>query len=347
MSIYSLDRTRSEGIGMIAANENYKPVDLARVMYESQINDQAIFESILACDFNELKATQEGTLLENEIATLNQESSKKLIEKLRERLEGFWAKLKAAFETATQWLAAYIMKDGKAFAERFERLYKDKKFDGTVDNVLCRTDFAIKVPSRDEMEKTIRNGGEEKVKATEAAGKMLGNLVGEDTCTPKEYAKKAMEKAFESKSVGAADVDRMLVVLKNASASVKTLTRARKETSDQIAAIVKVLKAGEKDPTQLHNLTALTSACETVLTCTTRASIQAVKQEVKSARFALGKMMAAMNKEDKAVAESAVMADMDAFDASQEEPEMDAETKKAVDEIIMTTDAEVAAECKG
>lgn len=347
MSIYSMNRTGSDGIGMIAANENYKPVDLARVMYESQVNDQAIFESILACDFNELKATQEGTLLENEIATLNQESSKKLIEKLKERLEGFWAKLKAAFEAATQWLAAYIMKDGKAFAERFERLYKDKKFEGTIDNVHVRTDWAIKVPTRDEMEKTIRDKFDEKVKATEIAGMLLGDLVGESSCTPKEYAKKAMEKAFELKSVGNAEVPGMLAVLKNASTSVKTLTRARKETSDQIAAVVKVLKAGEKDHTQLHNLTALASACETTLTCTTRASIQAVKQEVKSARFALGKMMAAMNKEDKAVAESAVMADMDAFDASQEEPEMDAETKAAVDEIIMTTDAEVAAECKG
>ena len=82
MSIYSVNRTGSMALAQVAANESYKSEDIGRVLYETQVNDMAFFEAVLACDFNELKSMREGTLLESEVASLNEAAFGEMISKL-------------------------------------------------------------------------------------------------------------------------------------------------------------------------------------------------------------------------------------------------------------------------
>ena len=67
MSIYSTN-DRVGAAATIVADESYRPSDIGRIMYESQLNDQAIFEATLMADFAEINGLREGTLLESEIA---------------------------------------------------------------------------------------------------------------------------------------------------------------------------------------------------------------------------------------------------------------------------------------
>lgn len=140
MSIYSANRTGSMAIENVAMNENYKPVDLARTMYESQVNDHSIFEAILANDFRELTGLREGTLLESELTALNEASAKELLASMKTRIMNFWAKIKHAFAVAVQKISAYILRDGKAYAKDFREMYKANggKFTGSVEDAIDR-----------------------------------------------------------------------------------------------------------------------------------------------------------------------------------------------------------------
>ena len=55
MSIYSNNRSGSMELDQIAANESYTCNDFGRILYESQLNDMAFFEAVLACEFKEAK----------------------------------------------------------------------------------------------------------------------------------------------------------------------------------------------------------------------------------------------------------------------------------------------------
>ena len=124
MPIYSANK--SAVLTKVPANESYTCEDIGRILYETQVNDMAFFEAILRCDFNEIKSLNEGTLLESEVAALNEATFKEIVNKLCDRLKKFWAKIKAVFKDAIEKIQAYALNDGKAFIKQFKKtvMYK-------------------------------------------------------------------------------------------------------------------------------------------------------------------------------------------------------------------------------
>ena len=55
MPIYSGNRTGSAEFLALEADMSYGPNDMARIMYESECNDQMIFEAVLKNDFMEIR----------------------------------------------------------------------------------------------------------------------------------------------------------------------------------------------------------------------------------------------------------------------------------------------------
>ena len=136
MSIYSNNRTGVAATATLVANESYKSNDIGRILYESAVNDMAFFEAVIASDFNEIKGLREGTLLEAEVAALNEASAKEFFKGMAERVKKFWAKIKGAIKAAINKLAAYVLKDGKAFVAEFEAAEKKYgKFTGKIEGV--------------------------------------------------------------------------------------------------------------------------------------------------------------------------------------------------------------------
>ena len=123
MSIYSTNRMGHAASATVVANEAYTGSELGRVLYESQVNDMAIFEAVIASDLKECEGLREGTLLESEIAAFTEASVKEFFKAMGDRIKEFWGKIKGAFKAVIQKISAYVLKDGKAYVAEFEKAY--------------------------------------------------------------------------------------------------------------------------------------------------------------------------------------------------------------------------------
>lgn len=360
MSIYSANRRNSMSLANVSSNRNYSPVDIGRIMYESQRNDMAIFESILMSDFNEIKKLKEGTLLESEIASLNESSAKDLLDTLKRRLASFWAKIKSAFEMAIRKISAYILRDGKAFAKDFRIQYANAKGKLTSSSnitVKYRNNFKIKIPTADEIESIIRRAKNTstgvKIHSATIVSAVLSSYVGEKVENPREYMKSISEKTFDDKNVEPSMIEPMLKTIENASTVIKELEASKKQTNNNISRVGKLLRDAEREVESanastnqnqtevIQNITMLVSAYETVVSCTTRASIACIKAEVRNYRRALGEVLGTVKNESAIMIESAAIAAEDEVDnaitdvpGEDVDSNIDPETQDAIDNAI-------------
>ena len=314
MSIYSTNRSGSM-VGIQFNPGNYKSVDIGRIMYESACNDQMMFEAIIGHDFRELNAIREGTMLQSEIAALNEASVKEFAQKARERIMKFWEeKLKPAFKNAIRMISAYVLRDGKAFASRFEDFAKG--YNGKVVSVKgpVRTDVKVTIPSAKDMESYIRkNMNDERKTQKDYTHALLAKAAGyDDAMSPAEYRKKMIERCFQTDgTLKSNDVEKQLDILKNASDVVKQLTTYQKAAEVNIRETANRIKAAEKSDNKdaVRTISILVSACESVLSVTTSTAIKVVKLDVSNSRKMLGKMMSEMRGENSTVGEAAALAD--------------------------------------
>lgn len=347
MSIYSANRSGSMSMSNVIANEAYGMSDLGRILYESECNNQKIFEAVLATDFHEVKGLREGTLLEAEVDEANAKSKESLIAKLKARLAAFWAKIKQAFETAIQKIGAYILKDGKAFAKEFKDQQANfkKTYDGSVE-AMMPTGFVVELKSADDLEREIRAhmNDETKLNQAEIAGNALGKYIGYSSCTPREFQTAVAEKSFARRKVTSDDFNGMLAFLENASQAIKDLKSYQKGTQKVIEGVGKKLKAAEKDSKATAKyITVLVGACEVVVANTAKANINIVRGTAKSYRVALNKIRSMCLHENAAWIESAALAAGDEVDIamSDDAAEPDPETQEAIDTVVAAADAEV------
>ena len=340
MSIYSANRTGSMGLAQV--NEAYGSNDLGRIMYESQVNDMAFFEGMLACDFNEITGLQEGTLLESEIAALNEASLKAFAQKAIARLKAFWEKIKGAFKNAIDKIGAYILNNGKAYVKNFRTIYTNPyngKWNGTVEKVAVYTNGdATKVPSAADIEGLIRSQkDDENLETNKIAAEYLSKLV-KKTVTTKEYLKVAMEACKSEENLTAKNVDEYLDTIEKGSATIKALKEQERNTERAIKQAVDTLKKAENGDTKKANvarINALVSAYETVISCTTRASIAVVRADLKSKRTALEKVLSDIRKAPKVLHNSAVVDAAEEFDDAMTTGEaLDSDTQAEVDELV-------------
>lgn len=347
MGIYSRNRSGSVSASMAACNENYGPSDIGKIMYESVVNDNSIFEAIVMCDLTESKCLREGTLLEAEAKKFSKENVKKILDAIKERVKKFWEKIKGAIQTAIRKFAAYILRDGKAFVEDFKKSTKNKKFTGTIDDVLLYDNGDIKPVVFDDIEATIRESKDsEDFNASKYTAKMLSKLAGEDVESTKQYREVILKKCGKKQNIGAGDIDRLLKEIGDASATVKDLKNKEKEYAKLIDKVGSKLKEAERELNKeddsidhgkiVRNITSIVSTLETCVSASTSVTIFMVQQNVKAARVALGKIKHKMEdvKHEAVFIESAAIVDGEEVDTAlnSDEP-IDPEVNEEIEKI--------------
>lgn len=194
MGIYSPNRMG--GSMTIQANENYAPVDIGMIMYESARNDMAIFEATLKSDFMEIKGIQEGTLLESELSALNEANAKSLFTSLKESLKKFWEKIKNVFKTAMAKIATALSTE-RALVKRFDAVKKNAPKDFEITFGIVPTDLlSSEVNIISDMVRSNVNADE--VNKEDFIGMAYAKAVNESNkLSSKEFVTKAAERSFK------------------------------------------------------------------------------------------------------------------------------------------------------
>lgn len=358
MSIYSSNRTGSMLTSSVACNENYTDSDFGRIMYESAMNDMAIFEALIIGDLREAKCLREGTLLEAEVNEANKKTIKDLIDKLKQMLANVWAKIKAAIEAAIRKIAAYVLKDGKAFAKDFRIATKDKAYTGS--KVVTLYDMnKIALPTPNGIEDAIRANllSSDSVDNKAVTNEILSDLAGENVTDTKNY-KAAVIKAAEKKETinSKSQIEMLLKTIENAPEEISRLKSFEKNAEQITNKVANKLKEAERElgkdgdkkeqSNMVKKITTLVSVWQKILSCVTATAIGIEKTNVKNARVALGEIKRELLGGNDAVNhESAAIADADevetALDDSPKEEETP-EVKEEIQEVIDKVDAETA-----
>ena len=348
MSIYSVNRTGSMALAQVVANESYKSEDIGRILYETQVNDMAFFEAVLACDFNELKSMREGTLLESEVASLNEAAFGEMVSKLVEKLKAFWSKLKAIFQNAIEKIAAYALNDGKAFVNQFKKSVGEKvnSWNGKVEKVetFNLQHKCFTVPNHfklTDMVKRMTEHGDSDMNTAELVGWELAELVGATQPVGiKDYAAKAHNVARNSpEDLTSENVNEYCDAISKANARVLVLKQRQRDAEKSINNAMKELKdmakGSENEKESIVRINSVVSAYETYVATICKTGILVVREDMKSRRVALAKAMADINKSTKELSECVVLEAVDEFDAAMtDDLNLDAETKTAVDELV-------------
>ena len=120
MGVFSRNRSHLAGFDSseIIANENYVGgVGAMQMVIEGYQNDHALFEAVLGMDFQEVAALNEGVELE----VFTEASISSLFDKIKEFVKKAWEKIKGIFKTFLAKLDGLIMKDNKAFVDKYRR----------------------------------------------------------------------------------------------------------------------------------------------------------------------------------------------------------------------------------
>ena len=309
MPIYSANRMGS--MPVVEAAKGYGPEDIGRILYESEVNSQKIFEAALAADFAEIKARREGTMLESELTAMNEASMSAFVAKIRATLDHWWRKLKGAIKNAIDKVAGYVLGDGKKFAKTFETEWASKK-DGfekrlkqsgeeieykiPKDSALATN--AKDYPSPTEFQKVIKGATTEAIDKTEKIKEMLGGK------TPSEYRDAMLsEENWETvKIANLSDATNFITpaleVMKTAKKEINTLRTNEKICNDIVSGLGKDLKWIESDKgasaneTYMKNISVLVSAYQTVCSLITTVNVKIVKMKLKIAKTGLAKILA-------------------------------------------------------
>lgn len=328
MPIYSGNRTGSAEFLALEADMSYGPNDVARIMYESECNDQMIFEAILKNDFREIRGIREGTILESELTALNEASKKHLIDSLKISLSKTGMKISGALKNAGNAVAAYVMRDGKAYANIFERKFAQNRanFDGKViqDVKVISKQFmsSFKLPSfKNDFSKSLSSRmNETGLDKTILIQNGLQGCIPKyatEPVTPKQFTTICMENAFETVEINDKNVDAMaksfVATIKGGSDLIKSLKNAEADTKKALLNAFTELKAANKKgavaeaatdgeeeeaqeteaPNVISNLVVLTAAYQAVVAKYSGVRISIAKKSLKYARAALAKILAA------------------------------------------------------
>lgn len=204
MGVYSSNRTQ---LGMynsdeIVANENYYGVvGACQMMLEGFQNDQAIFESVLANDFMEAVAVQEGAV---DYSVVNEAGIGGFIDKLKEMVRKIWEKIKGLFQTFITKVNNVVVRDNKKFVEKYKKEVLSKNLskmkykwsEPKKSGFRWLNDRISDVELSQAFDKTKNVGPDEVKKIAEEVdeGKYLEGILG---CELKEFAKEAHEKCFD------------------------------------------------------------------------------------------------------------------------------------------------------
>ena len=353
MSIYSTNRAGAVASIDVVANESYRASDIGRIMYESQVNDQALFEATLAADFTEIAGLREGTLLESEITAFNEANAKSFFATLKEKLAAFWAKIKGVFKAAIQKIAAYVLRDGKAFVKEFEAVEGEgKRFVGKIEDAayIFNRD-AVELPKVANAEKAVASHKEGDMPTSKEIVNIL--LEADDVAS---FKKTAVEKLISKKTIDnhdAAAVDTMKKNLSGGSELIKSLRDEEKKVNSGLADLKKFIEDTEKnalaankdaqkedkDKTAdaIRRATVILGAYENVVSIMTSVKISAAKTVISNSRKILAKMLSTMKGGSETQHEAAAISAEDEVETALDDDlatPADDETQAQIDELV-------------
>ena len=336
MPIYSNNRTGSMALAQVAANESYTSEDFGRIMYESQLNDMAFFEAVLACDFKEIKGLREGTILEAEVAALNERSLKELVSTAIEGLKKFWAKLKGAFQDAINKIGSWIGNNGKALAKQVNAANVDA-WTGKIEGVLTynHEDPVVSNTLKNNITNDLFKAvGETDINVASIVGGYLGRKLGEGSVTPRDYTKKVFDKAKSVIIVDKSNVRDVAKQINDGKFFIGAVKGYQKAAEDQINASIKDLKNIAEKEGNAAKLNGIVHAYQTIVATVCKANIAVIRADMKSKAAAVTRALADMRKMNESV-DMEVMCVMDAFDEAMTGTlNIDANTKAAVAELV-------------
>lgn len=121
MGVYSLNRSSlgSYSPEEIIANENYVGgIGAAQIMIDNAMNDQAMFEAVIANDFAEAYASlNEGA----EVSVLTEASLGGAFDKVKAMLKKIWEKIKGLFETFIAKVKNVVIRDNKKYVDAYKK----------------------------------------------------------------------------------------------------------------------------------------------------------------------------------------------------------------------------------
>ena len=365
MSIYAANnRMGRASDATVVANESYGANDIGRILYETQVNDQAIFEAVLASDFAEIQGLREGTLLESEVQALNEMTTKEFFAQMKDRLMKFWAKIKAVFKSAIAKMVYFLTGDASKFLKAFEKEYKyenyiagveekGKEFKGRkyIDQVKLAEKVKAIPGAKFYREKIKSTKDSDRMNKSELIAAALGKQLYATSGTviaPKDYQQSVMNNlATETKGV-----KKFVEFAKDALANNKGCIKGLKETQAKIEKELSEVKAeltkAEKDlitkdsskkekkksDLSVSNIATMVSAFETVTANIVNAYIRCYKLNIRIAYSGLNEILAIARKGvDNTVAESAPIVAEDEVDVALDTDinDLPAETQSAIE----------------
>lgn len=134
MAVYSQFATGGFDGEAIVANESYVgAVGAYQMMQESSMNENAIFNHILGCDFVEAQAGH-GFVSESTLEAVNEASAKGIFSKVIEFFKKLGEKIKGIIQNMINKISAMFTKDGKQLVKKFEDTIRKKMSNDTYDD---------------------------------------------------------------------------------------------------------------------------------------------------------------------------------------------------------------------
>lgn len=359
MSIYSTNRAGTVASIDVVANESYRASDIGRIMYEAQLNDMAIFEATLRADFAEISGIREGTMLESELVAFNEANAKSLLENIKKALKNFWEKIKGVFKSAIQKIAAYVLRDGKAYAAEFRAFKKSKNakpFGGEIKDAKYgfKSDAVAFSRDRAEYKEAIEGKKSEEIDKTALFNDVIKEILGE-AVERKDIRAKVVEKCITGGDINASNWDSVseeLCKFISSNDAIKGLNKDKADCDKILSDIHNELTLVEKTiedhghnknaeglAATLKNISAAVSVYQDVIGTITSCKIAAAKNALSNARSILAKIKAGMHngKVEGAVAEAAI-ADAEEEVATELDDDLatpvDDDTQAQIDELV-------------
>lgn len=305
----------------VSANESYSYDDMGRILVESAQNDMILFNAVMANDFREQAALQEGTMVGSELQAFREFSVREAWEGLKKKLKKLWEKIKGVFRQVYAKLGVWFVRNGKAFAAMNRKILANKSDlgDCKLPVVLIKQGSFAKDPATavngltkkaETMLKTIESGEKKTKTAEDVCSELLQESIkvkGEEI-TSSNYSKVFKKWAFaERKNVKYSEVqsaiggyDRLFDDITGKGDSIKELKKNEKEIDRSLKDMIKTLddkardanseKSGSGD--KYSNASKVCSGYEKAITICTRSTIAAIKSQVANARQIVGKLVA-------------------------------------------------------
>lgn len=131
MAVYSQFATGSFDGESIVANESYVgAIGAYQMMAESSMNEHAIFEHVLGCDFVEAQANH-GYVSESTLEAVNEASGEGIFSKVVAFFTKLIEKIKGIIQNMIDKISAMFTKDGKKLVNKFKKTINTKMANGT------------------------------------------------------------------------------------------------------------------------------------------------------------------------------------------------------------------------